>query len=203
MKFSYTTSIIWSLGLAACLSNPKKLPYLGEADPDIPGSKYQIPPFSLINQNGDTVSEREVDGKIYIADFFFTHCPTICPKMAQQMLRIHNTYQDHPDVLFLSHSIDFKYDTIETLQKYAQKLGVADSKTWHFLRVPQDQLTSLARSYLTAVVKDSTESVGFTHSGHFVLVDQNRHIRSFCDGTKADEVDRLMKDLESLRNEMH
>lgn len=178
------------------------LPILGETEISNGDTIYHtIPPFSFVDQNGDTVNENTVKGKIYITDFFFTHCPTICPKMAQQMHDLHEKYKNNADVLFLSHSIDSKYDTVATLKKYAEKLNVADSKTWHFLHVPADQLFDRARSYLTAVQKDSTESAGFTHSGHFVLVDRNRHIRAYCDGTKPEDVSILKRKIDQLLNE--
>jgi len=185
--------------LYSCNQSISSLPYLGESE--INNGKtihYTIPPFNYVNQHGDSVSNKTVDGKIYVTDFFFTHCPTICPKMAQQMLRLHEKFKDRDDVLLLSHSIDSKYDTVATLKKYAEKLGVASSHRWHFLHVPADQLSFRAKSYLTAVQKDSSESVGFTHSGHFILVDRDRHIRSFCDGTRPDEVTKLMKEIDFL-----
>lgn len=186
----------------SCNTSSRALPYLGESE-IIDGKTipYTIPPFTFVNQHGDSISDETVKNKVYITDFFFTHCPTICPKMAQQMLRLHEKYKDREDVLLLSHSIDSKYDTVATLKRYAEKLGVVESKVWHFLHVPADQLTFRAKSYLTAVEKDSTESVGFTHSGHFILVDRERHIRSFCDGTKPEEVNKLMKDIDHLLNE--
>lgn len=195
--------LLFSIGsMSSCNTSSKVLPYLGESE-IIDGKTihYTIPPFKFVNQHGDSISEETVKNKVYITDFFFTHCPTICPKMGQQMLRLHDKYKDREDVLLLSHSIDSKYDTVATLKRYAEKLGVVESNRWHFLHVPADQLTIRAKSYLTAVQKDSTESVGFTHSGHFILVDRERHIRSFCDGTKPDEVNRLMKEIDILLNE--
>jgi protein SCO1/2 len=188
--------------MLSCNTSSRALPYLGESE-IIDGKTipYTIPPFTFVNQHGDSISDETVKNKVYITDFFFTHCPTICPKMAQQMLRLHEKYKDREDVLLLSHSIDSKYDTVATLKRYAEKLGVVESNVWHFLHVPADQLTFRAKSYLTAVEKDSTESVGFTHSGHFILVDRERHIRSFCDGTKPEEVNKLMKDIDHLLNE--
>ncbi len=188
--------------LICCETSSKVLPILGFSDIQNGDTIYHtIPDFAYVDQNGDTVSQKTVAGKIYVTDFFFTHCPTICPKMAQQMLRLHAKYQSNKDFLLLSHSIDAKYDTVATLKKYADKLGVGESHTWHFMHVPADELFDQAKSYLTAVQKDTMESTGFTHSGHFVLVDGQRHVRSFCDGTKPDEVDKLMKDIDILLDE--
>lgn len=197
--FNLICLILYTL---SCNQTSDTLPFLGESE-IINGETihYTIPPFKYANQNGDSITEETVNNKIFITDFFFTHCPTICPKMSQQMLRLHDKYKNREDVLLLSHSIDSKYDTVATLKRYAGKLGVANSTRWHFLHVPADQLTFRAKSYLTAVQKDSTETVGFTHSGHFILVDRGRHIRSFCDGTKPDEVNKLMKEIDILLNE--
>lgn len=199
---SILVNILLLVILYSCKQSVKSLPYLGESEiSDGETVQYTIPPFRYVNQHGDSISEKTVEGKIYVTDFFFTHCPTICPKMSQQMLRLHEKYKDRADVLLLSHSIDSKYDTVATLKKYAEKMGVAESNRWHFMHVPADELSFRAQSYLTAVQKDSTESVGFTHSGHFILVDRNRHIRSFCDGTKPDEVTKLMEEIDFLLNE--
>lgn len=189
--------VLWS-----CIHRPARLPILGEMD--ISGGDtvfHQIPDFSFINQYGEEYNQDSIRGKIYVSDFFFTKCPTICPKMAQQLLRIHERFADDPDFRILSHSIDPKYDTTEALLKYAEKLGVGQTRTWHFLSLPKDQINETARQYLAAVQEDSTAAGGFTHTGHFLLVDGERHIRSFCDGTKAEEVDRLMKEISILLDE--
>lgn len=185
-----------------CNQTPASLPILGEieyADGDT--IYHQIPDFSYVDQYGQPFNQDSVRSKIYVADFFFTKCPTICPKMAQQLLRIHEKFEHNPGFRILSHSIDPKYDTTATLKKYADKLGVGNSQTWHFLSVPKNELNAIARQYLAAVQEDSTSAGGFTHTGHFLLVDQARHIRSFCDGTKPEEVDRLIKEISLLLNE--
>ncbi len=191
--------VLWS-----CVHRPDTLPIIGEMDISDGDTIYhQIPDFSFTNQYGEAYNQDSIRGKIYVSDFFFTKCPTICPKMAQQLLRIHDKFRDHADFRILSHSIDPKYDTTAALLKYADKLGVGQSRTWQFLSLPKDKINETARQYLAAAQEDSTAAGGFTHTGHFLLVDGERHIRSYCDGTKAEEVDRLMKEISMLLDERH
>lgn len=191
--------VLWS-----CVHRPDTLPILGEMDISDGDTIYhRIPDFAFTNQYGEEYNQDSIRGKVYVSDFFFTKCPTICPKMAQQLLRIHDKFRDQPDFRILSHSIDPKYDTTAALLKYADKLGVGQSRTWQFLSLPKDKINETARQYLAAAQEDSTVAGGFTHTGHFLLVDGERHIRSFCDGTKAEEVDRLMKEISMLLDERH
>lgn len=191
--------VLWS-----CVHRPDTLPILGEMDISDGDTIYhRIPDFAFTNQYGEAYNQDSIRGKVYVSDFFFTKCPTICPKMAQQLLRIHDKFRDQPDFRILSHSIDPKYDTTAALLKYADKLGVGQSRTWQFLSLPKDKINETARQYLAAAQEDSTAAGGFTHTGHFLLVDGERHIRSFCDGTKAEEVDRLMKEISMLLDERH
>jgi protein SCO1/2 len=185
-----------------CNQTPRPLPVLGESE-IVDGDTifHQIPDFSYLNQYGQPFNQDSVKSKVYVSDFFFTKCPTICPKMAQQLLRIHQKFNQNPDFRILSHSIDPKYDSVAALKKYAEKLGVGSSHTWHFLSVPKTEISAIAGEYLAAVQQDSTLEEGFTHTGHFLLIDRDRHIRSFCDGTKPEEVDKLMKEIALLLTE--
>lgn len=186
------------LSFISCTSH-QPLPFIGESEV-VNGItvNHQVPVFRFADQNGDSITTQTMSDKIYVADFFFTRCPTICPKMARQMLRLHEHYRDNPDFALLSHSIDPKHDSVPVLKKYSEKLGVSASKSWHFLHVPSDVLNFTAMEYLAALQKDTTSDQGFTHTGHFILIDQDRHIRSYCDGTKPDEVNRLMRDIDWL-----
>lgn len=157
---------------------------------------HKIADFSFTNQEGKTISNEYVDGKVYIADFFFTTCPTICPIMKKEMLRVYEKYKDNPDFKILSHSIDPSYDTQEVLHDYAEKLGIEDDNTWNFLTGDPQKIYEIGQtSYLTTAMEDQDEPGGFLHSGAFVLVDQNGHIRGVYDGTKTDQVDRLINDI--------
>ena len=133
--------------------------------------------------------------KIYVADFFFTSCTTICPTMHRNMKTVYEEFKNNPDIMFLSHTIDFKYDTPSVLKKYAEKLGVND-KRWQFAYGNKDQIYSLAeKNYLTVVEEDSTARDGYIHQGWFVLIDKHKRMRGAYDGTKTEQVDQLKKDL--------
>ena len=160
---------------------------------------HTIADFSLLNQMGDTLHRADMLGKVYVADFFFTSCPTICPVMKKEMLRVYEQFKTSPDFRILSHSIDPKHDTVEVLKDYAEKLGVLDAGTWHFLTGDQEQLFELGQtSYLTTAMENQQEPGGFLHSGAFLLVDQQGRIRGVYDGTKSDQVDRLLADIPKL-----
>jgi len=160
---------------------------------------HQIADFAFINQMGDSVTSQSVAGKVYVADFFFTSCPTICPIMKKEMLRVFEKYESNPDFIILSHSIDPTYDTQEVLHDYAEKLGIMDASTWNFLTGDQEKIFEIGQtSYLTTAMADQAEPGGFLHSGAFILVDQEGHIRGVYDGTKSDQVDRLLNDIPKL-----
>ncbi|WP_443939108.1 SCO family protein [Pedobacter sp. MW01-1-1] len=188
----------------------RKLPYYGESHvasvKDADGVEHmdtvykQIPNWSFLNQDSTVVTNAFTDGKIYVADFFFTSCTTICPTMHRNLLSIYNDYKDNPDVLFLSHTIDFKYDKPSVLKKYAKKLGVYQPKSqWQFLYGSKDSVYALAeKHYLVAVGEDSTATDGYIHQGYLVLVDKDKHIRGAYDGTKTEQVEQLKKDIPVL-----
>jgi len=165
---------------------------------------HQIAAFSFLNQEGETVTNKEVEGKVYVADFFFTSCPTICPIMKKEMLRVYETYKDQPEFRILSHTIDPSHDTVDLLKDYAERLGVEDATTWHFLTGDQEKIFEIGQiSYLSTAMEDKNAPGGLLHSGAFVLIDQQGHIRGVYDGTKTDQVDRLIADIPKLlrRNE--
>ena len=162
---------------------------------------HRIADFSFVNQLGDTITNASVAGKVYVADFFFTTCPTICPIMKKEMLRVYEKYQGHDDFKILSHSIDPVHDTPEVLKDYAEKLGIEDARTWNFLTGDQQKIYEIGQtSYLTTAMADQSEPGGFLHSGAFLLVDQQGRIRGVYDGTKSDQVDRLIRDIPKLIN---
>lgn len=195
-----------SIFMISCGNNaPKnqKLPYIGERLGLTPTGDTiypTIPNFRFINQNGDTVTNADFEGKIYVADFFFTHCPTICPKVTAQMLRVHDQFKDSSMVLLLSHSIDPKNDTVGRLREYAGKLGVVAPK-WHFVTGAKDSIYGIADDYFSIAKESPDAPGGFDHSGRLILVDKNRRVRSFCDGTDAKDVDRFMENIQTLLRE--
>jgi len=161
---------------------------------------HTIPEFSFINQDSVRVTQADLEDKVYVADFFFTSCPTICPKMKQQMLRIYQKFEGNNEVMLLSHSIDPSYDTPLVLKEYAKGLGISADK-WHLVTGEQKEIYSIADEYLVSVAQDESVPGGFIHGGHFILVDKNRRIRGYYDGTKEKEVDQLMSDIELLLSE--
>jgi protein SCO1 len=184
-------------------NSPVELPFLGEkyVDENQDTVYHSIAEFSFINQMGDTVRKEDLAGKVYVADFFFTTCPTICPIMKKEMLRVYEQFRSNPDFKILSHSIDPTYDTQEVLKDYSQKLGVDDASTWNFLTGDQEKIFEIGQtSYLTTAMADQMEPGGFLHSGAFLLIDQQGHIRGVYDGTKSDQVDRLLNDIPKLLN---
>lgn len=182
----------------------KKLPIYGEREAVL-GSNgkidtvYQtIPAFKFLNQDSQYIDQQTFKDKIYIADFFFTSCSTICPIMHRNMKEIFDEYRGNQELMFLSHTIDFKYDKPAVLKKYAQKLGVY-GKQWQFVGGEKEAVYQLAtKNYLTAVAEDSTATDGYIHQGWLVLIDKDKRIRGAYDGTKAEQVALLRKDIPIL-----
>lgn len=193
--------------LSSCRQE-KKLPFYGERHAetirDAAGVEkidtvYQtVPNWSFLNQDSVVTTNKITDGKVYVADFFFTSCTTICPTMHRNLLTVYNEFKTNPDVMFISHTIDFKYDKPSALKKYAQKLGI-DGPKWQFLYGSKDSVYTLAeKNYLVAVGEDSTAKDGYIHQGYLVLIDKQRRIRGAYDGTKEDQVEQLKKDIPVL-----
>jgi protein SCO1/2 len=185
----------------SCKIEPEKLPILGERDVVDGDTVYHtIPDFSFVNQDSQVVTNATFSGKAYVADFFFISCPTICPKTTKQMLRIYEHFKNDDRLLLAAHSIDPKRDTVGALKNYAHNLEV-ETKKWHFLTGDKDAIYEIADDYFSIAMEDADAPGGFDHSGRLILVDKNRHIRSFCNGTDPKDVDRFMKDIETLLNE--
>lgn len=188
--------------VASCSQPARKLPILG--NPNIEGKDTAYPTisnFNLTDQDSNTISNNTFDNKIYVADFIFLSCPTICPKMTDAMHNVYLAYTNDERVAFLSHSIDPEHDTIPRLKAYANKLGVAANR-WHFVTGNQDSILNLSEnSYFSAAYPDSTSPGGFTHSGGLLLVDKNRHIRGVYNSTTPEETQRLINDIQMLLKE--
>jgi protein SCO1/2 len=182
-------------------SEVAELPILGEryVDDNQDTVYHNIADFAFVNQVGDTIRKEDMAGKIYVADFFFTTCPTICPIMKKEMLRVYEQFKGEPNFRILSHSIDPTHDTQAVLKDYAEKLGVPDAATWNFLTGDQEKIFEIGQtSYMTTTMADELEPGGFLHSGAFLLVDQQGRIRGVYDGTKTEQVDRLLADIPKL-----
>ena len=193
----------------ACkFSGNKVLPILGERSTvtrvvdgktSIDTIYKTIPAFKYINQYGDSISNKNLDGNIYVADFFFTTCPSICPVMARNMLNVYNTYKSAGDVKILSYTIDPQHDSVPVLKKYADKLNVAGNMWW-FLQGHKDQTYLLGKSYLVSIAEKNPAGE-YIHDGYFILVDRQKRIRGMYMGTKAEEVAKLIEDIKYLKAE--
>ncbi|WP_417557016.1 SCO family protein [Mesoflavibacter zeaxanthinifaciens] len=162
---------------------------------------HKIADFSLINQNGDTITQETYKDKIYVADFFFTTCQTICPIMTDNMVDIQKEIKNDGEVMLLSHSVTPKIDSVAQLKRYAIKKGVIDSK-WNLVTGDKGEIYRLARKSYLAVKDDGMpDDYGMVHTENFMLIDKKRQIRGYYDGTKKDEIKRLLQDLKTLKKE--
>ena len=183
------------------VTNNKKLPIIGHHDYSKTDTiYYTVGAFSLLNQDSVLVTQDTYKDQITIVDFFFTTCPTICPKMKAQMLRVYEKIKNDEDITILSHTIDPEYDSVAVLKKFSENLGVTNDN-WQFLTGAKDSLYALAQTYLVLADEDSEAPGGFIHSGAFILVDKDRRIRSVWDGTDEKQVTLFMKDIDLLRKE--
>lgn len=205
-KFVLLSSTIFILSsfiltLQSCTDTNRELPILGSREFVNGDTLYHsIPDFSFVNQDSVAITQDDFKDKIYIADFFFTSCPTICPVMKTQMLRVYEKYKDNPEVGILSHTIDPRHDSVSVLKAYRERLGVSGN-SWQFVTGVQDSIYKIGQnSYMVTAMEDSTdvESGGFLHSGAFLLMDKQRRVRGIYDGTKENEVTQLMKDMDLL-----
>jgi protein SCO1/2 len=187
---------------AGCTHESGMLPILGQRELVGNDTVYHtIAPFRFVDQDNSVITNSTFTGNIYVADFFFTTCRTICPIMKTQMLRVYEATADMPDVKILSHTIDPEYDTVALLHEFAKRLGVKTDR-WHFVTGIQDSIYKIAQtSYFATALIDKSEPDGFIHSGAFLLIDKDRRIRGKYDGTKEDDVNRLVNDIKRLRKE--
>lgn len=161
---------------------------------------HTIADFSLTNQNGKTITQNTYKDKIYIADFFFTTCQTICPIMTDHMLEIQEKLKDDDDVLLLSHTVTPEIDSVAQLKKYALEKGVNDAK-WNLVTGEKKQIYDLARKSYLAAKDVPYEEYDLIHTENFVLVDKKRRIRGFYDGTDPEAIQNLLQDLKTLERE--
>ncbi|MET1258270.1 SCO family protein [Flagellimonas sp. DF-77] len=160
---------------------------------------HTIADFALTNQNGRTITQADYAGKIYIADFFFTTCPSICPIMTKNMTRIQGSILDDDEVLLLSHSVTPDIDSVAQLKRYALEKGVLDHK-WNLVTGDKKQIYELARkSYLAVKTDGDGGPYDMIHTENFILVDKEKRIRGFYDGTRPEDIEKLMDDLQVLK----
>ena len=169
------------------------------------GYNHKIAPFAFTNQNGKTITNKDYEGKIYVADFFFTTCQTICPKMTDNMAWLQDKIKDNPKVKLLSHSVFPDEDTVEVLKNYAKEKGVIDEK-WNLVTGNQNEIYKIARqSYLVVKTGKPEELYDMVHTENFVLIDQKGRIRGFYNGLNIDKkvkdeknLTQLLEDIEYL-----
>lgn len=194
----------------SALKPQKTLPIYNPADvnPELVDSTIQykskyhtIADFSFVNQNGDTITQKDYEGKIYVADFFFTTCGSICPKMTTNLEDVQKAVLNNPKVMLLSHTVFPEVDSIPVLKAYAIKHHVADSK-WNLVTGDKKEIYTMARkSYLAVKLGRPDQLYDMVHTENFVLVDQKRRVRGFYDGTNKEEIKRLLEDIEFLSKE--
>jgi protein SCO1/2 len=161
-----------------------------------PPRYHQVPDFSFISQRGDTITQKQLTNCVYVADFFFTRCGNICPQMTSQLVRIQKAFKSDSTVKIISYTIDPDYDQVDVLKAYARRYQ-ADSSRWYFVTGDKKRIDELAqKGYYISSVVDSAGNID--HSQRLVLVDKERHIRGFYDGTDPKDVDRLLIEIRVL-----
>ena len=210
--FSFLTFLLFSIFIAIyLLTKPKKnLPIINHRDvnPELVdstiqhlGYNHKIEDFSFLNQNGKVITNDDYKGKIFVADFFFTTCPTICPKMTDNMVWLQSNIKNNNKVKLLSFSVTPEIDSVPVLKKYALEKGVIDNK-WNLLTGDKKEIYYLARkSFLVVKTGKPEELYDMVHTENFVLVDEKMRIRGFYDGTNNEEVKRLLDDINFLCNQ--
>lgn len=202
----FTVLFIPSLAYLLLISGKNKfnrLPILGVSTISPQGDTiyHTVPPFALVNQDGESVTEKDFEGKIMVADFFFSTCETICPKMTGQLYRVQEKFKAQRELRLVSFTVDPKHDTPEVLRDYARK-NLANAPKWTFLTGDQQQIYELGvKGFLLPAQEDALAPGGFLHSEMLVLVDKEKRIRGFYDGTNPSAVDTLMGEIMVLLQE--
>lgn len=206
-KNTIIISLVCILGLLiACTGKQRQLPIYGHreaVEKVVDGAAivdtiyHTIPDFSFLNQDSMLLTQDFFEDKVYITNFFFTHCPSICPTMQRNMLKIYEKYKNDDRIAFLSHSIDFKYDQPHVLKAYAEKLGV-DNDQWQFVNGSKANVYGIAEKYMVYTTEDANAPGGYDHQSYLVLIDKERRIRGAYDGTEIEQVEDLIHDIEVL-----
>ncbi len=195
--------------LVSCAKDKRTLPILGqhEYNSRTEGVSvvtdtvfYKVPDFKYESHRSKMVSKKNIDGKITIADFFFTTCPTICPVMSRNMKKISEEFAGNSNVAILSFSIDALHDSVPVLKNYAEKLNV-ENENWHFMICEKKKTFELAKGFMISAAEDKNAPGGLIHSGAFILLDGQQRIRAYYDGTKEEDVQKAIDDIRLLLNE--
>ncbi len=176
--------------------NPTK--YLLNED----GQPHKLPPFSFTDQDGKTITEKDIEGKVVIADYIFTRCQTICPKMSSNLESVQRAFADNPNVVLLSHTVDPEYDTVQVLNSYAKVHGAISGK-WHFLTGEKEKLYKQAsEGYKIVASEEASGPDAFVHSDRIVLLDRNGYIRGYYNGTDSMQIDTLILETKIVLSEL-
>jgi protein SCO1/2 len=197
------------IGLSSCNQDSKKqLPIYNPVDfkPKLVdesvrnvSKNHTVADFSLTNQNGNNITNKDYENKIYVVDFFFTSCPSICPIMTNNMVKIQDEFINSDDIMLLSMSVTPEIDNVQVLKKYAIEKGVNDSK-WNITTGPKKHIYELARKSYFAVVEQGDGGLqDFIHTPNFILIDTKKQIRGIYDGTDENEISRLLADIKILK----
>lgn len=207
-KKLFFLAIAGGLLISGCVryKSEEKLPILGPKEPiekTVDGKLvvdtlyHTIPEFSFTNQNGEEVTEKEYQGKYYVTDFFFTSCPTICPLMTNNLLKVYEAFSEEKDLRILSHTIDVRHDSVPVLKAYAEKLEVKAPR-WNFVTGEKEEIYGIAEKYLVSAMEDENAPGGYIHSGAIVLIDPEGRIRGYYDGTQEKDIQRLIRHLKVI-----
>jgi len=200
MKTATITALIVLL-LASCKSDEKPLPFIGQQQlvdgKEVP---HTIPDWNYMRQDSQQITNKSLSNHIYIADFFFTSCPTICPRVMKEMVRLQEEFKDEATVKLISFTIDPKRDTPDKLAAYAHNIG-ADTDKWWFISGDKESIYDLANEYFVVAYEDADVPGGFDHSGKIILVDKEGHVRSFSEGTEPAATPKLIRDTRKLLQE--
>lgn len=207
MKYIFTILFLASV-IISCKDNYRKLPYYDTSDftPkwEMKDEKtfHAIRKFNLVDQEGNSFTEKNLEGKICVADFFFTSCPGICPKMAVSMADLQKEFLHAADVLLVSHSVTPAKDSVPVLKKYAEKNDV-DYKKWKLLTGKKEEIYDLGRKfyYVEEDLGEKSDTSIFLHTENFVLIDKNRHIRGIYNSLDPNSMTALKNDIKELKNE--
>ena len=207
LKFALVFIILGVSSIYFLTSQKRKLPVYNPYDvnPKLVDSKIQhvkkghkIADFNLINQNGKTITQKDYDNKIYVADFFFTRCTTICPIMSTHMADLQKEFKNDDDIKFLSMSVTPVIDSVSVLKAYAETKGAIDTK-WNLTTGDKKHIYQLARKSFMAVLDEGDGGIqDFIHTEQFILVDKKKQIRGFYDGTSSEDIQRLIDDIKLL-----
>ena len=163
-------------------------------------NKAPLPAFKFTNQDGKAITQSDVKGKIHVMDFFFTSCPTICPKMKANMLTVYEEYEKEDRLVLVSHSIATRHDSVPVLKEYAERMEVSAPR-WNFVTGEKEDILGMAKAYMVAAMEDTTAPGGYAHSGAMILLDTERNIRGYYDGTSESETKILIQDIARLLDE--